>query len=165
MQTDWELMDLNTELANSIHQEGDSLRFTLPEGLKDRPEHWRLALSYLPAGETREIEITEGLPEPFASGEWEPGQEYAIPLDALPTGNEGTASLQLLMEKEDMLPLPIISLADYQRLTGPLFSTRSEEETPTGDALMEYQAAMTALSETVRWDPDTRDFTLSLIHI
>ena len=162
MQTDWELMDLNTQLANSIHQEGDALRFILPEGLKDRPEHWRLALSYLPAGETREIEITEGLPEPFASGEWEPGQEYAIPLDALPTGNEGTASLQLLMEKEDMLPLPIISLADYQRLTGPLFSTRSEEEAPTGDALMEYQAAMTALSETVRWDPDTRDFTFTI---
>ena len=158
----WELMDLNTELANSIHPEGDAIRFTLPAGLKDRPEHWRLALVWTPTGEIERTEITEGVPEPFASGEWEPGQEYAIPLDALPTGNEGTAMLQLLIEEKDVAPLPIILLNDYQRLTAPLFSTQSEEETPTGDALVEYQAAMTAFSETVQWNPDTRDFTFTI---
>ena len=158
----WELMDLNTELKDSIHQEGDALRFTLPAGLKDRPEHWRLALVWTPTGEIEEIEITEGVPEPFASGEWEPGQEYDIPLDALPTGNEGTAGLRLLIEEDDVAPLVRIELTDYLRLTAPLFSTRSEEEAPTGDALVEYQAAMTALSETVRWDPDTRDFTVTI---
>ncbi len=158
----WELMDLNTELKDSIHQEGDALRFTLPAGLKDRPEHWRLALVWTPTGEIEEIEITEGVPEPFASGEWEPGQEYDIPLDALPTGNEGTAALRLLIEEDDVAPLVRIELTDYQRLTAPLFSARSEEENPTGDALVEYQAAMTALSETVRWDPDTRDFTVTI---
>ena len=158
----WELMDLNTELANSIHPEGDAIRFTIPAGLKDRPEHWRLALVWTPTGEIERTEITEGVPEPFASGEWEPGQEYAIPLDALPTGNEGTAMLQLLIEEKDVAPLPIILLNDYQRLTAPLFSTQSEEENPTGDALVEYQAAMTAFSETVQWNPDTRDFTFTI---
>ena len=158
----WELMDLNTELANSIHPEGDTIRFTIPAGLKDRPEHWRLALVWTPTGEIERTEITEGVPEPFASGEWEPGQEYAIPLDALPTGNEGTAMLQLLIEEKDVAPLPIILLNDYQRLTAPLFSTQSEEEAPTGDALVEYQAAMTAFSETVQWNPDTRDFTFTI---
>ena len=158
----WELMDLNTELANSIHPEGDAIRFTIPAGLKDRPEHWRLALVWTPTGEIERTEITEGVPEPFASGEWEPGQEYAIPLDALPTGNEGTAMLQLLIEEKDVAPLPIILLNDYQRLTAPLFSTQSEEEAPTGDALVEYQAAMTAFSETVQWNPDTRDFTFTI---
>ena len=158
----WELMDLNTELANSIHPEGDAIRFTIPAGLKDRPEHWRLALVWTPTGEIERTEITEGVPEPFASGEWEPGQEYAIPLDALPTGNEGTAMLQLLIEEKDVAPLPIINLNDYQRLTAPLISTQSEEENPTGDALVEYQAAMTAFSETVQWNPDTRDFTFTI---
>ena len=158
----WELMDLNTELANSIHPEGDAIRFTIPAGLKDRPEHWRLALVWTPTGEIERTEIAEGVPEPFASGEWEPGQEYAIPLDALPTGNEGTAMLQLLIEEKDVAPLPIILLNDYQRLTAPLFSTQSEEENPTGDALVEYQAAMTAFSETVQWNPDTRDFTFTI---
>ena len=158
----WELMDLNTELANSIHPEGDAIRFTIPAGLKDRPEHWRLALVWTPTGEIERTEITEGVPEPFASGEWEPGQEYAIPLDALPTGNEGTALLQLLIEEDDVAPLPIILLNDYQRLTAPLISTQSEEENPTGDALVEYQAAMTAFSETVQWNPDTRDFTFTI---
>ena len=158
----WELMDLNTELANSIHPEGDAIRFTIPAGMKDRPEHWRLALVWTPTGEIERTEITEGVPEPFASGEWEPGQEYAIPLDALPTGNEGTAMLQLLIEEKDVAPLPIILLNDYQRLTAPLFSTQSEEENPTGDALVEYQAAMTAFSETVQWNPDTRDFTFTI---
>ena len=158
----WELMDLNTELANSIHPEGDAIRFTIPAGLKDRPEHWRLALVWTPTGEIERTEITEGVPEPFASGEWEPGQEYAIPLDALPTGNEGTAMLQLLIEEKDVAPLPIILLNDYQRLTAPLFSAQSEEENPTGDALVEYQAAMTAFSETVQWNPDTRDFTFTI---
>ena len=158
----WELMDLNTELANSIHPEGDAIRFTIPAGLKDRPEHWRLALVWTPTGEIERTEITEGVPEPFASGEWEPGQEYAIPLDALPTGNEGTAMLQLLIEEKDVAPLPIILLNDYQRLTAPLFSTQSEEENPTGDALVEYQAAMTAFSETVQWNPDTRDFAFTI---
>ena len=158
----WELMDLNTELANSIHPEGDAIRFTIPAGLKDRPEHWRLALVWTPTGEIERTEITEGVPEPFASGEWEPGQEYAIPLDALPTGNEGTALLQLLIEEDDVAPLPIILLNDYQRLTAPLISTQSEEENPTGDALVDYQAAMTAFSETVQWNPDTRDFTFTI---
>ena len=158
----WELMDLNTELANSIHPEGDAIRFTIPAGLKDRPEHWRLALVWTPTGEIERTEITEGVPEPFASGEWEPGQEYAIPLDALPTGNEGTAMLQLLIEEKDVAPLPIILLNDYQRLTAPLISTQSEEENPTGDALVDYQAAMTAFSETVQWNPDTRDFTFTI---
>ena len=158
----WELMDLNTELANSIHPEGDAIRFTIPAGMKDRPEHWRLALVWTPTGEIERTEITEGVPEPFASGEWEPGQEYAIPLDALPTGNEGTALLQLLIEEDDVAPLPIILLNDYQRLTAPLISTQSEEENPTGDALVEYQAAMTAFSETVQWNPDTRDFTFTI---
>ena len=158
----WELMDLNTELANSIHPEGDAIRFTIPAGMKDRPEHWRLALVWTPTGEIERTEITEGVPEPFASGEWEPGQEYAIPLDALPTGNEGTALLQLLIEEKDVAPLPIINLNDYQRLTAPLISTQSEEEEPTGDALVEYQAAMTAFSETVQWNPDTRDFTFTI---
>ena len=162
MQMVWELMDLNTELKDSIHQEGDAIRFTLPAGLKDRPEHWRLALVWTPTGEIEEMEITEGVPEPFASGEWEPGQEYDIPLDALPTGNEGTAALRLLIEEDDVAPLVRIELTDYLRLTAPLFSTQSEEEKPTGDALVEYQAAMTALSETVRWDPDTRDFTVTI---
>ena len=162
MQMAWELMDLNTELKDSIHQEGDAIRFTLPAGLKDRPEHWRLALVWTPTGEIEEMEITEGVPEPFASGEWEPGQEYDIPLDALPTGNEGTAALRLLIEEDDVAPLVRIELTDYLRLTAPLFSTQSEEENPTGDALVEYQAAMTALSETVRWDPDTRDFTVTI---
>ena len=158
----WELMDLNTELANSIHQEGDAIRFTLPAGLKDRPEHWRLALVWTPTGEIERTEITEGVPEPFASGEWEPGQEYAIPLDALPTGNEGTAFLRLLIEEDDVAPLVRIELTDYLRLTAPLFSTQSEEEHPTGDALVDYQAAMTAFSETVQWNPDTRDFTFTI---
>ena len=158
----WELMDLNTELANSIHPEGDAIRFTIPAGMKDRPEHWRLALVWTPTGEIERTEITEGVPEPFASGEWEPGQEYAIPLDALPTGNEGTALLQLLIEEDDVAPLPIILLNDYQRLTAPLISTQSEEENPTGDALVDYQAAMTAFSETVQWNPDTRDFTFTI---
>ena len=158
----WELMDLNTELANSIHREGDAILFTIPAGLKDRPEHWRLALVWTPTGEIERTEITEGVPEPFASGEWEPGQEYAIPLDALPTGNEGTAMLQLLIEEDDVAPLPIILLNDYQRLTAPLFSAQSEEEASTGDALVEYQAAMTAFSETVQWNPDTRDFTFTI---
>ena len=158
-----EELQLCSDLEASLRMEDGVVYFTIPAEIDQVLDQWNVQLGYWTLEDPRIqlLEPTEEMPPEFATQSWEPGREYGIPVKALPALNECRVTLTIGKANEVYSSVMAL-LADYQRLTGPLFSTRSEEEAPTGDALVEYQAAMTALSETVRWDPDTRDFTFTI---
>ena len=158
-----EELQLRSDLEASLRMEDGVVYFTIPAEIDQVLDQWNVQLGYWTLEDPRiqPLGPTEEMPPEFATQSWEPGREYGIPVKALPALNECRVEMTI-GETNEIYSSVMVLLEDYQRLTAPLFSTRSEEEAPTGDALVEYQAAMTALSETVRWDPDTRDFTVTI---
>ena len=154
---------LRSDLEASLRMEDGVVYFTIPAEIDQVLDQWNVQLGYWTLEDPRiqPLEPTDDMPREFTTQSWEPGREYGIPVKALPALNECRVTLTIGKANE-VYSSVMVQLEDYQRLTEPLFSTRSEAEPPTGDGLVEYQAAMTALSETVRWDPDTRDFTVTI---